>query len=128
MHIKQTFQLIIKRLFLFQTSSTLQIIHTYQPPVYHSPFSQLFHHNAHTTTNISFPPSPTASNPVHCTSPLQTTQTNHLTQFIINLSTDSSQITYISHLNLQPKAPIRPTITLQAMLVCSMTKGLYLPF
>ena len=71
MHIPLTFQLVIKRLFLFQTFSILRSIPTYKPqhillknnnshhsityPSYfYNRFTQLFHHYSHTTNSISF--------------------------------------------------------------------------
>ena len=124
MHIPLTFQLIIKRLFFFQTFCTLWSIPQDQPQhillkdqqkyhhsityssYFHHLFRQpLFHHNSYTTYSISFSrPPQLISHSIHiqhsCTlsSPshlLQTTHINYpLSQFFKNISI-SFQTTYI---------------------------------
>ena len=135
MHIPLTFQLVIKRLFFLQTTSTLWSIPTNQPQhiilknnshhsiTYHSYFYHLLiqlplRHHSHTTISISFsrPPqliSPsfhpqhpsTLPSPSHL---LQTTHINHpLSHFFTNFSP-------FPRPNPHPKTPIRPPIILHA--------------
>ena len=151
MHIPLTFQL-IKRLPFLQTSSTLWSIPTNQPhdilfkkqhscqhtitqpSHFHYLLTQLIiHHNFHTINSISFfRPRQLASPSIHCQHPrtlsslshlLQITNFNHPpSQLLINFSL-STQTTYIPHPNQHTKVPIRPPITLQAMLACSKMRG-----
>ena len=152
MHIPLTFLLIIKRLFFFQTSSTLWIIPTNQPQhilfknnnihhsnTYPSHFYHLFtqlllHHNSHTTNSISFSRLPQLTSfsfdPQHPStlhSPshlLWATHINHpLSRFSVNFSQLFTQTTKIPRPNPHPNAPIRPPDILQAKLSRSRMLG-----
>ena len=143
MHISLTFQLIIERLFFFQTSSSFRSIHTNQPQhipfknynchhstTYISYFHHLFthlllHRNSHNTKSISFSRPTQPISPLHPQHPsvlsspshlLQTTHINHpLSQFLTNFYSPYSQTTYIPCPNPHPTVSIRPPVILQAM-------------
>ena len=152
MHIPLTFQLIIEKLFLFQSSSTLQSMSTNLPQhilfknqhnlhdtmPHHSYFlhlTQLLHHISNTTNSISF------SKPQqliflslyshHCrilpslSHANNTPQSNSSVHHKLLLS---SLTTCIPHRHLFSKAPLRPLIVLQAMLVLFEMRGCTLLF
>ena len=115
MHISLTFQIIIKRLFFFQSSSSLWNIPINRPQhiilknnnshssiaypsyFYHLLTQLLLHHNSHTTNSISFSrqpqfisPSFHPQHPSTLPSPSHLLQTTHinqpLSQFLTNFS------------------------------------------